>query len=195
MKTGRFIFAHAVSKASHAYTHARECIMGVVVVLLLLLALAEFPVPSVDCQSRPQSNYLFCNPKLSPEERATDLVSRLSLEELVNQTSSIAPAIPRLGINAYNWRSNCLHGWSKSGGPNWLGYYWTVFPAQIGLAATFDTNLVLKAGQVTSTEGRALHNEVMSHYNGSSVEASGLNCLLLSRRLSVRMENRYEHAR
>ena len=153
--------------------------MGVVVVPLLLLlplALAEFPVPSVDCQSRPQSSYPFCNPKRSPEERATDLVSRLSLEELVNQTSSIAPAIPRLGINAYNWRSNCLHGWSKSGGPNWLGYYWTVFPAQIGLAATFDTNLVLKAGQVTSTEGRALHNEVMSHYNGSSVEASGLNC-------------------
>ena len=145
-------------------------------VLLLPLALTKFPVPSVDCQSQPQSNYPFCNPKLSPEDRATDLVSRLSQEELIDQTSSIAPAISRLGINAYNWRSNCVHGWSQSGGPNWLGYTWTVFPAPIGLAATFHTDLLLQAGQVTSTEGRALHNEIMSHYDGSSQEASGLNC-------------------
>ena len=145
-------------------------------VLLLPFALAAFPVPSVDCQSQPQASYPFCNPKLSAEGRATDLVSRLTQDELVAQTSSIAAAISRLGINAYNWRSNCVHGWSKSGGPDWLGYTWTVFPAPIGLAATFDKNLILKAGQVTSTEGRALHNEVMSHYNGASQEASGLNC-------------------
>ena len=69
-----------------------------------------------------------------------------------------------------------MHGWSLSGGPNWLGYTWTVFPAPIGLAATFNRELILRVGQVTSTEGRALHNEVMSHYNGSSQEASGVNC-------------------
>ena len=143
---------------------------------LFPLALAKFPVPSVDCQSPPQSSYPFCNPKLSPEARATDLVSRLTQDELIAQTFYIAPAISRLGINAYNWRSNCAHGWTKSGGPDWLGYTWTVFPAAIGMAATFDRILVLSAGQVTSTEGRALHNEVMAHYNGSSQEASGLNC-------------------
>jgi len=137
---------------------------------------AAFPVPSVDCQSQPQASYPFCDPKLSPQDRATDLVSRLTLEELIDQTSSIAPAISRLGINAYNWRSNCLHGWAESGGPDWLGLTWTVFPAPINLAATFNRTLVLQAGQVTSTEGRALHNEVMAHYNGSSQEASGLNC-------------------
>ena len=145
-------------------------------VCLFPLALAKFPVPSVDCQSPPQSSYPFCNPKLSPEARATDLVSRLTQDELIAQTFYIAPAISRLGINTYNWRSNCAHGWTKSGGPDWLGYTWTVFPAAIGMAATFDKILVLSAGQVTSTEGRALHNEVMARYNGSSQEASGLNC-------------------
>ena len=143
---------------------------------LLTFSHAAFPVPSVDCKSQPQASYPFCNPKLSPQDRATDLVFRLSLDELIEQTSSIAPAISRLGINAYNWRANCVHGWSKSGGPDWLGYTWTVFPAPIGLAATFDKELILHAGQVTSTEGRALHNEVMTHYNGSSQEATGLNC-------------------
>ena len=143
---------------------------------LISVACAAFPVPSVDCRSEPQAGYPFCDPKLSPQDRATDLISRLTLEELINQTSSIAPAISRLGINAYNWRSNCLHGWSLSGGPDWLGYTWTVFPAPINLGATFDTKLALQAGQVTSTEGRALHNEVMAHYNGASQEASGLNC-------------------
>ena len=141
------------------------------------LDLGKFqPVPSVDCQSQPQASYPFCDPKLSPQDRATDLVSRLTLEELIDQTSSIAPAISRLGINAYNWRSNCLHGWSKSGGPDWLGYTWTVFPAPIGLGATFDPVLVQKVGQVTSDEGRALHNELLVHYSGSSPEAGGLNC-------------------
>ena len=154
--------------------------MAVVVIGLLFLPFgiisAAFPVPSVDCQSQPQANLPFCNPNLSPQDRATDLVSRLSLDELIDQTSSIAPAISRLGINAYNWRSNCVHGWDMGGGPDWLGYTWTVFPGPIGLAASFDKELILKAGQVTSTEGRALHNEIMAHYNGSSQEAGGLNC-------------------
>ena len=133
-------------------------------------------IRSVDCQRQPQAGFAFCNPQLSAAERATDLVSRLSLDELINQTSSIAPAISRLGINAYNWRSNCLHGWGKSGGPDWLGYVWTVFPVPIGLGASFDKDLVLQIGEVTSTEGRALHNEIMAFYKGSSQEASGLNC-------------------
>ena len=134
------------------------------------------PVPSVDCQHEPQASYPFCNPKLDAAARATDLVSQLSVEEIIGQTSTIAPTISRLGINAYNWRSNCLHGWDKGGGPDWFGYTWTVFPAPIGMAASFDKQLVLRVGEVTSTEGRALHNVIMAHYNGSSQEASGVNC-------------------
>jgi beta-glucosidase len=169
---------------------ARSAMGGVIFGLLLLFSSAGCffgrssnsdrstfnPVPSVDCTSEPQASYPFCNPKLDAGTRASDLVSRLSLLELIEQTSTIAPGISRLGINAYNWRSNCLHGWDKGGGPDWLGYTWTVFPAPIGLAASFDKELVLKVGQVTSTESRALHNIIMAHYNGSSQEASGVNC-------------------
>lgn len=132
--------------------------------------------PSVDCQNQPQSSYPFCNPKLNPEDRASDLVSRLNLAELIAQTSSIAPAIPRLGIKDYNWRSNCVHGWTANGG-HWLSdLSWTVFPAPIGIAATFNKKLVSQIGTVTATEGRALHNIMLASFNGSSTEAAGLNC-------------------
>ena len=133
------------------------------------------PVPNVDCSSPPQSGYPFCKPG-DPMERAKDLVSRLTLDELIAQTSTIAPAIPRLGLKAYNWRSNCLHGWSKSGGHWPDDLKWTVFPAPIGLGATFDPDLIMRVGAATATEGRALHNEMLVKFNGSSTEAAGLNC-------------------
>ena len=109
-------------------------------------------------------------------ERAEDLVSRLTTDELIAQTSTIAPAISRLGIKDYNWRSNCLHGWSKSGGHWSSDLKWTVFPAPIGLSATFNYDLINKVGQVTANEGRALHNEMLMTFIGSSTEAAGLNC-------------------
>ena len=157
-------------------TRLPHIVVGFLGVCLVPCSDAVFPVPSVDCQSQPQAQYPFCNPKLSPDDRASDLVSRLELSEVFLQTQTTAPAIPRLGINSYNWRSNCPHGWDKGGGPDWLGYTWTVFPAPVGLGATFNKTMVLKVAQVTSTEGRALHNEVMAHYDGSSQQAAGLNC-------------------
>lgn len=131
---------------------------------------------SVDCQSKPQSDYLFCDSTKNAEERASDLVSRLTQSELIDQTSSIAPAISRLGIKDYNWRSNCVHGWSASGGHWPEDLKWTVFPAPIGLAATFNTKLVRSVGSVTADEGRGLHNVMLDRFNGSSTEAAGLNC-------------------
>ncbi|XP_065179403.1 uncharacterized protein LOC135809887 [Sycon ciliatum] len=133
-------------------------------------------VPSVDCKSQPQAGYDFCNTELTPEKRATDLVGRLTLDELIQQTWTIAPAIDRLGIKDYNWRSNCLHGWAASGGHWEEDQKWTVFPTPIALAATFDLDLVEKVAAVTSDEGRALHNMNLERNNGSSVEAAGLNC-------------------
>ena len=132
--------------------------------------------PSVDCQSQPQSSYPFCDTSKSPEDRASDLVSRLSTDELIAQTSSIAPAISRLGIKDYNWRSNCVHGWSASGGHWTSDLKWTVFATPIGLAATFDAPLILKVSSATSDEGRALHNLMLATFNGSSTEAAGLQC-------------------
>ena len=132
--------------------------------------------PSVDCSGEPQTHYPFCDPTLSPAARASDLLSRLTLKEVIAQTSSIAPAVPRLGLRAYNWRSNCLHGWAASGG-HWLhNLTWTVFPAPIGLGATFDVNLVNAIGRVTADEGRALHNVMLGAFEGASTEAAGLNC-------------------
>lgn len=135
----------------------------------------DYP-PSVDCSSQPQSSYTFCDTSKSPEERATDLISRLTIDEIIAQTSTIAPAISRLGINAYNWRSNCLHGWSSSGGHWTNDLKWTVFPAPIGLGASFDPEVVEKVGSITSTEGRALHNAMLETEKGESTEAAGLNC-------------------
>ena len=131
---------------------------------------------SVMCQKDPQASYAFCNVNLDFVSRTDDLVGRLTMAEMIQQTSSIAPAIPRLGINAYNWRSNCMHGWSRSGG-KWIDtLQWTVFPAPIGLGATFDTGLLYRAGQITSDEGRALHNVMLQEFKGESTEAAGLNC-------------------
>lgn len=88
---------------------------------------------------------------LSFEERAKDLVSKMTLEEKCSQTVYNAPAIERLGIPAYNWWNEALHGVARAGVA-------TVFPQAIGLAATFDEDLLEKIGDVISTEGRAKYN-------------------------------------
>jgi beta-glucosidase len=102
---------------------------------------------------------------LSFEERAKDLVSRMTLEEKVNQMVFSAPAIPRLGIPSYNWWNEALHGIARAGTA-------TVFPQAIGMAATFDENLIHKVADVISTEGRAKYHE--SQKNGDRGIYKGL---------------------
>ncbi|NSW89180.1 MAG: glycoside hydrolase family 3 C-terminal domain-containing protein [Firmicutes bacterium] len=89
---------------------------------------------------------------LSFEERAKDLVSRMTLEEKVSQMLHSSPAIPRLGIPAYNWWNECLHGVARAGVA-------TVFPQAIGLAATFDEDFMYKIADIISTEARAKYHE------------------------------------
>lgn len=89
---------------------------------------------------------------LSFEERAKALVSKMTLEEKVNQMVYNAPAIPRLGIPPYNWWNEALHGVARAGTA-------TVFPQAIGMAATFDEKLIHKVAEVISTEGRAKYHE------------------------------------
>lgn len=84
-------------------------------------------------------------------KRAAELVARMTLEEKVGQTLYIAPAIERLGIPAYNWWNESLHGVARAGTA-------TLFPQAIGVAATFDEDLVGKMAEVTSTEARAKYN-------------------------------------
>lgn len=75
------------------------------------------------------------NPELSPAERAADLCSRLTLDEKVQLTLSSSPAIDRLGIPSYDWWSEALHGIGRNG-------IATVFPSCIGMAASFDDDLI-----------------------------------------------------
>src|SRR6266571_185896 len=91
-------------------------------------------------------------------QRVNDLVSRMTLEEKVSQMQDIAPAIPRLGIPAYNWWNEGLHGVARSGNA-------TVFPQAIGLAATWDTDLIHRVAGVISTEARAKYNDAIQHGN------------------------------
>lgn len=100
------------------------------------------------------------NPKLSPEVRAHDLVKRMTLEEKALQSINTAPAIPRLGVPAYDYWNEGLHGVARSG-------YSTLFPQAIGMAATWDAPLLQEIGQVVSTEARAKYNDAIQHGNHS----------------------------
>ncbi len=84
-------------------------------------------------------------------ERAKELVNQMTIEERASQLRYDAPAIERLEIPAYNWWGEALHGVARAGTA-------TSFPQAIGMAATFDTELVHKAGDVAATEGRAKYN-------------------------------------
>jgi beta-glucosidase len=89
------------------------------------------------------------------EARAADIVSRMTLEEKVAQLQNDAPAIPRLGVPAYEWWNEALHGVARAGEA-------TVFPQAIGLAATFDVPLMTQVATAISDEGRAKHHEFVS---------------------------------
>jgi beta-glucosidase len=98
-----------------------------------------------------QDKKTYLDETLSFEERAKDLVSRMTIEEKVFQTLYTAPAIERLGIKAYNWWNEALHGVARAGVA-------TVFPQAIGLAASFDEELLEEVADTVSTEGRAKFN-------------------------------------
>ncbi|MEM9329469.1 MAG: glycoside hydrolase family 3 N-terminal domain-containing protein [Bacteroidota bacterium] len=97
------------------------------------------------------NNYDFQDPSKSIEQRVEDLINRLTLEEKVGQLMYNAPAIDRLGIPEYNWWNECLHGVARAGRA-------TVFPQAIGMAATWDTDLMQRIGEAISTEARAKYN-------------------------------------
>jgi beta-glucosidase len=86
------------------------------------------------------------------EERAADLVSRMTVEEKVAQMGNDAPAIPRLGVPKYEWWNEALHGVARAGAA-------TVFPQAIGMAASFDDQMMFEIATVISDEARAKHHE------------------------------------
>jgi beta-glucosidase len=113
-----------------------------------------FSQPAADPQNLPTavSALPFRDPSLPIAARVDDLVSRMTLEEKVPQMLHAAPAIPRLGIPAYNWWSEGLHGVAAAG-------IATVFPQAIGMAASFDPGLLHTEADIIATEFRAKYNE------------------------------------
>lgn len=97
---------------------------------------------------------VYLNPSRPIIERVTDLISRLTLLEKVGQMSHPTDGVPRLNIPPYNYWSEALHGVARNGRA-------TVFPQAIGMAATWDLELIKRVGSAISDEARAKHHETM----------------------------------
>ena len=119
------------------------------------------------CTGLAQQKAPYLDPSLSPEQRAADLVQRMTLEEKASQLVNQARAIPRLGVPAYDWWSESLHGVARDGT--------TEFPEPVGLAATFDTDAIHKMAIVIGTEGRVKHAQYVKANGGSSAIFQGLD--------------------
>ncbi len=96
--------------------------------------------------------YPFQNPDLSSEERAKDLISRLTIEEKATLMCDQSDAIPRLGIKKFNWWSEALHGYANNDNV-------TVFPEPIGMAASFNDELLYRIFDAVSDEARAKYHQ------------------------------------
>jgi len=96
---------------------------------------------------------IYLDPDRLIEERVDDLVNRMTLEEKISQMMNEAPAIDRLGVPQYNWWNEALHGVARAG-------IATVFPQAIGMASTWNTDLIRRVAEVISDEGRAKHHEL-----------------------------------
>lgn len=102
----------------------------------------------------PSQPETYSNPAFSFAERVNDLVSQMTIKEKVSQMGNESPAIERLGIPAYNWWNEALHGVARAG-------IATVFPQAIGLASTWNPDLIYRMAEVISDEGRAKHHEAV----------------------------------
>ncbi|MGB8225735.1 MAG: glycoside hydrolase family 3 C-terminal domain-containing protein, partial [Sedimentisphaerales bacterium] len=105
--------------------------------------------------------------------RAADLVERMTLEEKISQLGNTASAIERLGVDQYDWWNECLHGVARAGVA-------TVFSQAIGLAATYDREMMHEVATVISDEARAKHHEALrkndhGRYNGLTFWSPNIN--------------------
>ena len=130
-------------------SHLRAPLFCMSFVFAVVLALS---FPSHGQQAPSNAPYL--NPALAVDQRVDDLIGRMTLEEKVAQMRDHATPIPRLGVPKYDWWNEGLHGVAFAG-------YATNFPQVIGMAATWDTDLVHKMGETVSTEARAKYNQAM----------------------------------
>jgi beta-glucosidase len=122
--------------------------------LSLLFVFIMLPLGLHAQQQSGTPSFQFMNTSLPINQRVDDLIGRMTLEEKVSQMRDHAPAIQRLDVPKYDWWNEGLHGVAFAG-------YATNFPQVIGMAATWDTNLVHHMGETISTEARAKYNQAM----------------------------------
>lgn len=134
---------------SHSFLSIRRSISWLAVVLLFVLFDS---CNSPEGSKKPLDAPPYLNTELSLDERVTDLVSRMTLDEKIAQMMNQAPAIERLGVPEYNWWSEGLHGVARAG-------LATVFPQAIGLGATWDRDLMFRVSTAISDEARAKHHD------------------------------------
>ena len=137
---------------------------GLICGALLGLAAAQDSAKEA-AKDSPQPAYL--DTSLPPQQRAADLVQRMTLEEKVTQLVNQARAIPRLNVPAYDWWSEALHGVAVNGT--------TEFPEPIGLAATFDVPAIHQMAIAIGTEGRIKHAQAVKANGGYSNIFQGLD--------------------
>jgi len=114
--------------------------------------LAALVFLTVGCSTNNEEIPVYLNPDLSVDDRVNDLVGRMTLDEKVSQSLNRSAAIERLGVPEYEWWNEALHGVARAG-------HATVFPQAIGLAATWDTELMSRVATAISDEARAKHHE------------------------------------
>ena len=138
------------------YVSALRCAAAASALMVLSLQSAHaFDWPWDDSAPKappPPPPPAYTDPQLPIDQRVSDLVSRMTLEEKASQLVNQSRAIPRLGVPAYNWWNEALHGVARNG-------IATVFPQAIGLAATFDPAAVHDMGVAISTEARVKYNQ------------------------------------
>jgi beta-glucosidase len=120
---------------------------------LLILLPVLFPRTS-SVWSQVTAPAAFLDERLSPERRAADLLSRLTTDEKISLLQYKQPAIPRLGMRAYSWWNEALHGVARNG-------FATVFPQAIGMAATWDPGLIRLQGETVAAEARVKYDKAL----------------------------------
>lgn len=130
---------------------------------------ADLVITDGDAMTPPEipGPVLWTNATVPLDLRLNDLISRMSLGEKVTQLRNNAPPIWRLGLPAYDYWSECLHGVARAGVA-------TVFPQVVGMAATWDPPLIHQVADTISTEARAKHNLYSQLHDGNSVRYVGL---------------------